>query len=59
MLGRLRELATPGIILSGDRDEGALIGATKPQPMPPGRASLVNRRDGSRLVQLAYLPPTP
>ncbi len=59
MLGRLRELATPGIILSGDRDEGALIGATKPQPMPPGRANLVNRRDGSRLVQIAYLPPTP
>ena len=56
-LARLRELAVPGLIMSGDREEGALLGSVRPQPMPPGRATLVHRRDGNRVVQLAYLAP--
>jgi DNA segregation ATPase FtsK/SpoIIIE, S-DNA-T family len=57
IMARLRELATPGLILSGDGDEGSLIGV-RPQQLPPGRATYVTRRDGARMVQLAYLPPT-
>lgn len=53
-LMRLRELASPGIVLSGDRDEGALIGNARPEFMPPGRGRLVTRREGTRLVQLLY-----
>jgi S-DNA-T family DNA segregation ATPase FtsK/SpoIIIE len=57
ILGRLRELATPGLVLSGDREEGALVGSVRPQSLPPGRCLLVDRRNGGRLVQLAYLAP--
>ena len=55
ILGRLRELSTPGLIMSGSRDEGALVGAVRPSPMPPGRGTLV-RRDGTALVQTAWAP---
>jgi S-DNA-T family DNA segregation ATPase FtsK/SpoIIIE len=57
VIARLRELATPGLILSGDREEGALVGTVRPRPLPPGRAVVVDRRDGARLVQLGYLAP--
>jgi DNA segregation ATPase FtsK/SpoIIIE, S-DNA-T family len=57
-LARLKELATPGLIMSGDREEGVVLAQVRPQPMPPGRGTLVNRRDGARLVQVAFKPPT-
>ncbi|GAB3967555.1 hypothetical protein GCM10027615_17250 [Plantactinospora veratri] len=44
--------------MSGSKDEGALIGSVRPGPMPPGRGRLVTRKEGIRLVQLAYLPST-
>lgn len=57
VLGRLRELATPGLVMNGSPDEGALIGAVKPTSEPPGRGMLVDRRRNARRVQLAWLPP--
>jgi DNA segregation ATPase FtsK/SpoIIIE, S-DNA-T family len=57
VLGRLRELAAPGIVMSGSPDEGALVGTAKPAPRPPGRGVLVDRRRGTRRIQLAWLPP--
>ncbi len=54
---RLRELSTPGIVMSGSPDEGPLLGNVKPSPMPPGRGTLVDRKAGRRLVQLAWLSP--
>ncbi len=54
---RIRELGSPGLILSGSRDEGPLLGDEKPSPQPPGRGTLVGRRTGARLVQVAWLPP--
>ncbi|MET8148618.1 type VII secretion protein EccCa [Actinoplanes sp. NPDC049668] len=56
ILMRLRELSTPGIVMSGDRDEGVLLGTVRPGPLPPGRGWLVTRRGGTRLVQLLDLP---
>jgi S-DNA-T family DNA segregation ATPase FtsK/SpoIIIE len=56
VIQRLRELASPGLVMSGDPDEGALVGSVRPGRLPPGRARLVTRKDGIRLVQLAYLP---
>lgn len=53
----LRELSAPGLIMSGSEEEGALLGRVKATPMPPGRGWLVTRRQGGRLVQLAWLPP--
>jgi S-DNA-T family DNA segregation ATPase FtsK/SpoIIIE len=57
VIQRLRELSTPGLVLGGDREEGALLGTVRPGPQPPGRGWLVTRREGVRLVQLGYLPP--
>jgi DNA segregation ATPase FtsK/SpoIIIE, S-DNA-T family len=57
MISRIRELASPGMLMSGPRDEGPLLGSLKPQPLPPGRGWLVTRRGGAQLVQLAWLPP--
>lgn len=56
VLQRLRELGSPGVLLSGDRDEGVLLGDVRPRPFPPGRGVLVNRRSGTHLLQLAHLP---
>jgi S-DNA-T family DNA segregation ATPase FtsK/SpoIIIE len=57
LLGRLRELGAPGLVMNGSPDEGALVESVKPAPLPPGRATLVDRRRGARRVQLAWLPP--
>ncbi|MGN9910696.1 type VII secretion protein EccCb [Phytohabitans sp. LJ34] len=59
VIQRLRELASPGLVMSGDKEEGALVGGVRPEPLPPGRGRLVTRREGVRLVQLAYLPTVP
>ena len=58
VLQRLKELGAQGIVLSGNRDEGALLGSVRPQPMPPGRGVLVTRRRGSFTVQTGWLPRT-
>jgi S-DNA-T family DNA segregation ATPase FtsK/SpoIIIE len=55
ILQRLRELSTATMIMSGSPEEGPLIGSIKPTPLPPGRGRLITRREGARLVQLAYL----
>ena len=57
VIARLRDLASTGLVMSGSRDEGALIGTVKPSTMPAGRGTLVSRKFGQRLVQLAWLPP--
>lgn len=56
VLMRLREISTPGIVMSGNREEGVLLGTVRPGPLPPGRGWLVTRREGTRLVQLLDLP---
>jgi len=58
VIARIRELASPGIMMSGPREEGPLFGSMKPQHLPAGRGWLFTRRDGARLVQLAWTPPT-
>ena len=57
VLLRLRELSTPGVVMSGSREEGALVGPVRPGPLPPGRGWMVTRKEGVRLVQLAWAPP--
>lgn len=51
---KLRESGTPGLIMSGSKDEGALFGNVKAEPLPPGRARLVTRQ-GVRLIQIALV----
>jgi S-DNA-T family DNA segregation ATPase FtsK/SpoIIIE len=57
VLGRLRELATPSLVLSGSPDEGPLLEGIRATPQPPGRGTLVSRRCGARRIQLALLEP--
>jgi DNA segregation ATPase FtsK/SpoIIIE, S-DNA-T family len=53
IIQRVREMGSPGMIMSGSKDEGALLGGVKPQAQPPGRGYHVERRAGSQLVQVA------
>ncbi|SFF30452.1 DNA segregation ATPase FtsK/SpoIIIE, S-DNA-T family [Actinoplanes philippinensis] len=57
LLHRLRELAVPALIMSGDREEGRLFGSVRPSPQPPGRGFLVRRSDDVTLVQTAWSDP--
>jgi DNA segregation ATPase FtsK/SpoIIIE, S-DNA-T family len=57
VISRIRDLASPGILMSGPPDEGPLLGNIKPSIMPAGRGWLITRRSGAGLVQLAYTPP--
>jgi len=57
VIARLRELSSPGIVLSGNKDDGILLGTVKLQQLPPGRGTLVSRRGGQQLMQVAWLPP--
>lgn len=57
IIQRLREAGAPGLIMSGDRDEGPLVGTIRPSAQPPGRGWLVDRQGNKSLIQLAWLPP--
>ena len=56
VFGRLRELGSPGVLLSGDPGEGPLLGGTKAQSQPPGRGLLVQRGERPVLIQTAFSP---
>lgn len=56
VLRRLRELGGPGLLLSGPRDEGALLHGVRAKDLPPGRAQYVTRRAEPQLVQLGWVP---
>lgn len=49
----LRDMGTPGVLLSGSREEGAVLGSVKMEQLPPGRGRFVHRRLGSVLIQTA------
>jgi ESX secretion system protein EccC len=59
VFGRLRELGSPGVLLSGDPGEGPLLGGTKAQPQPAGRGLLVRRGERPVLIQTSFSSPTP
>ena len=59
VFGRLRELGSPGVLLSGDPGEGPLLGGAKAYPQPAGRGLFVHRGERPVLVQTAFSPPTP
>jgi len=52
VLGGMRELNFPAVLLSAPRDEIQLLGL-RPGPHPPGRGTLVHRRWGTVPIQLA------
>lgn len=50
----LRDLAMPGLMLSGSPDEGPLLGNLKPMLAPAGRGRLVTRDRGREVIQMAW-----
>jgi len=54
---RVRELGGAGIVLAGDPQEGAVLGAARASALPPGRGLLVRRRERPELVQIAISDP--
>ncbi len=59
VLQSLRDLAMPGLLLSGSPEEGPLLGTLKPAPAAPGRGRLVTRDRGVDVLQLGWTDPTP
>jgi S-DNA-T family DNA segregation ATPase FtsK/SpoIIIE len=57
-IARMRDVGTPGVMLSGDKLEGPLLGGIKPESFPPGRGRLIRHRGEPQLIQLAWQPPT-
>ncbi|MGH2487927.1 MAG: type VII secretion protein EccC, partial [Ktedonobacterales bacterium] len=51
VLQRLKEMGTPGLIMSGDPQEGPLLGTQKAASLLPGRGYLVRRNQRTALVQ--------
>lgn len=54
----LRDLAQPGLLLSGSPDEGPLLGNVRPTPQPAGRGRLITRERGVEALQTAWTDPT-
>ncbi|QKV76461.1 type VII secretion protein EccCa [Amycolatopsis sp. Hca4] len=57
VIGKLKEIAAPGMVMNGSRDEGALVGNIKPSAMPPGRGNLLTRKSGKQLIQVSWINP--
>jgi DNA segregation ATPase FtsK/SpoIIIE, S-DNA-T family len=56
VLRAMRDATSAGLLLSGSRDEGPVLGDVRMQKLPPGRGILVGRRVGNRTVQIALAP---
>jgi S-DNA-T family DNA segregation ATPase FtsK/SpoIIIE len=54
----MTDTGATGMLLSGNPEEGALIGKVKPVPAPPGRVQVVSRDRGLFAAQIAYAPPS-
>ncbi|MGV9316529.1 type VII secretion protein EccCa [Streptomyces sp. NPDC003691] len=53
---RMMELGAQGILLSGDPQEGDILGGVRMRPMPAGRGIFVSRQRGNPLVQTGLVP---
>jgi S-DNA-T family DNA segregation ATPase FtsK/SpoIIIE len=54
-LARMKDLGSAGLIMSCNKDEGVLMGTTRPGLKPPGRGTYVTR-NSEDLIQLAWMP---
>ncbi|WP_326835119.1 type VII secretion protein EccCa [Amycolatopsis rhabdoformis] len=57
IIGKLKEIAAPGMVMNGSKDEGALIGNIRPAAMPPGRGIMLSRKNGRQLLQVSWIQP--
>jgi DNA segregation ATPase FtsK/SpoIIIE, S-DNA-T family len=54
---RLKEMGSSGIIMSGDSQEGVLLGGQRANLLPPGRGYLIQRNHPPTLVQTLLTEP--
>jgi S-DNA-T family DNA segregation ATPase FtsK/SpoIIIE len=57
IIGKLKEIAAPGLVMNGSKDEGPLVGNIKAGPLPPGRGNLLTRKFGKQLIQVSWIQP--
>nr|WP_225954489.1 type VII secretion protein EccCa [Kibdelosporangium phytohabitans] len=57
IIGKLKELSSPGLVMSASKDEGVLLGNYKSKPLPPGRGVMVTRKLGQQLIHTSWLQP--
>ncbi|GAA4860136.1 type VII secretion protein EccCa [Saccharopolyspora cebuensis] len=59
IIGKMREVSTPGLAMSANKDDGQLVGNIKSRQLPPGRGVLLSRqfKEGPQTIQTAFLPP--
>ncbi|OYO24999.1 type VII secretion protein EccC [Enemella dayhoffiae] len=55
IIARMKDGQSPGLIMSGTKDEGQLLADVRPFPLPPGRGTWVSRA-GKVLVQTVHTP---
>lgn len=53
MIAGLRDLSCEVLLLSGDKDEGYIVGRSRMQKLAPGRGELISRSRGNDMVQVA------
>jgi S-DNA-T family DNA segregation ATPase FtsK/SpoIIIE len=58
VLQRLKETGSPGLVLNGDPQEGAVLGTQRAGALPPGRGYLVRRNQRTLLVQTFLAEPS-
>ncbi|MET7461648.1 type VII secretion protein EccCa [Nonomuraea sp. NPDC005501] len=54
VITKLKDMASPALVMSGNKDEGQVFGNIRPHPLPAGRGYFVERRTGTRLTQSAF-----
>ncbi|GAB3294912.1 type VII secretion protein EccCa [Parasphingorhabdus pacifica] len=59
LIGKMREVSSPGLAMSANKDDGQLVGNIKSRTLPAGRGTMVSRslRGGPQLIQTAYIQP--
>jgi S-DNA-T family DNA segregation ATPase FtsK/SpoIIIE len=53
IIQRIKEMGSPGLVMSGSKDEGVLLGNVKAHKLAQGRGYMVDRKAGTRLIQTA------
>lgn len=56
VMQRMKELGAQGLVLAGERSEGALLGNISPSQLPAGRGYFHTRRRSGQLVQTGWMP---
>ncbi|MET9199380.1 type VII secretion protein EccCa [Gordonia sp. NPDC003585] len=57
LIARLKDLSSDVLLMSGDRDEGYIIGRARMQNLIPGRGELISRSRPQEMIQIAYTAP--